>query len=78
MVKGDLEKNISSKLWEVQPKWVKALALFLMFPAWILLITSTFFEKVPVVISTIAFIIFILVGIIELVFVAAALVRNDI
>ena len=69
--------SLRDGLWQVQPRWVKALTLLIAVPAWLVFVTSIFFGTLGGTLQTIAFSVFAAVALLQLVFVVRAFWRMD-
>lgn len=63
--------------WRVQPTWVKALAVGIALPAWLVLLAGVFTGHIHTRLNTAAFIAFAAVAILQMVFVYRAYWRMD-
>jgi sterol desaturase/sphingolipid hydroxylase (fatty acid hydroxylase superfamily) len=63
--------------WRVQPRWVKALALLIALPAWVVLMVSIFTGTIGGTLQTVAFSAFAAVALLQLVFIFRAYWRMD-
>jgi hypothetical protein len=69
--------SLRDGLWQVQPRWVKALTLLIAVPAWLVFVTSIFAGTLGGTLQTIAFSAFAAVALLQLAFVVRAFWRVD-
>jgi hypothetical protein len=72
------DPRLGELLWNVQPRWVKLLASFMMLPAWGLMAVCMFRGTTDQTPFKVALSLFVAVGVVELACIARAFWRTDI
>ena len=72
------DPRLRELLWTAQPRWVKLLAGFVMFPAWLLMAFCIFMGNTDQAPFNVASGLFVAVGFVELICIARAFRRMDI